>query len=181
MVDKITTNPQRSEAVVNKDGLPTDQAIEWNDDIELALNENLLGDSVKHPIYKANQSPSELPSPENNHGGIIFATGLTGLPDASFPLYASTDLGTTIFPINSVSNPGGITQFNHTFASTQVNREVIISGFVSNPTYNGTFKTTASGSGFFQISSIVFTGTETGGKFIFGSNWFSFLQNAVVV
>ena len=61
MADKITTNPQRSEPVVNKDGLPTDQAIEWNDDIELALNENLLGVAVQFRSYTVAQLTGATP------------------------------------------------------------------------------------------------------------------------
>ena len=67
MVDKITTNPQRSEAVVNKDGLPTDQTIEWFDDIELALNENLFGTAIIFKSYTVAQliTPLPLPPPFN--------------------------------------------------------------------------------------------------------------------
>lgn len=39
MIDEITTNPNRGEALVRKDGTPTKQMIEWFDDIELKLNE----------------------------------------------------------------------------------------------------------------------------------------------
>jgi len=33
--DPITTNPQRSEPIVDKEGLAEDQLIEWFDDIDL--------------------------------------------------------------------------------------------------------------------------------------------------
>ena len=68
MVDQITTNPQRSEAIVDKDGLPTDQQIEWNDDIELALNENLLGVAVQFRSYTVAQltgATPEIPASQN--------------------------------------------------------------------------------------------------------------------
>jgi len=38
MADPITTNPQRSEPLVDKEGMGNDQLIEWFDDIELRLN-----------------------------------------------------------------------------------------------------------------------------------------------
>lgn len=39
MVDEITSNPKRSDPIVNSEGLPTKQTIEWFDDIELKINE----------------------------------------------------------------------------------------------------------------------------------------------
>ena len=61
MVDKITTNPQRSEAITNKEGLPTDQTIEWFDDIELALNENLFGTAIIFKSYMVAQLTVTVP------------------------------------------------------------------------------------------------------------------------
>lgn len=39
MVDEITSNPKRSDPIVNSDGTPTKQTIDWFDDIELKINE----------------------------------------------------------------------------------------------------------------------------------------------
>ncbi len=61
MVDQITTNPQRSEPVVDKDGMPTDQLIEYFDDIHLALNENLLGVAVQNKSYTVAQLTGAIP------------------------------------------------------------------------------------------------------------------------
>ena len=61
MVDKITTNPQRSEPIADKDGVSTDQTIEWFDDIELALNENLLGEVVQFRSYTVAQLETIVP------------------------------------------------------------------------------------------------------------------------
>jgi len=55
MADEITTNPQRSERIVDENGLPTDQTIEWFDDIELAFNENLLRTGVAGKAYTVEQ------------------------------------------------------------------------------------------------------------------------------
>ena len=79
MVDQITTNPQRSEPVVNKVGLLTDQAIEWFDDIELALNENLLGEVVQFKSYTVAQlitivppaTTPEIPATDFLNGVVI--------------------------------------------------------------------------------------------------------------
>ena len=74
MVDKITTNPQRSEAITNKEGLPTDQTIEWFDDIELALNENLLGEAVQFRSYTVAQltgATPEIPASQNLDKAVI--------------------------------------------------------------------------------------------------------------
>ena len=38
MTDPITTNPQRSDPIVDKDGMANDQLIEFFDDLELRLN-----------------------------------------------------------------------------------------------------------------------------------------------
>lgn len=51
MVDEITTNPQRSEPMVDKEGLGTEQLIEYLEDIELAFNENLLGRAIIFRSY----------------------------------------------------------------------------------------------------------------------------------
>ena len=39
MIEEITSNPSRGSALVDKEGLPNRQLIEWFDDIELKINE----------------------------------------------------------------------------------------------------------------------------------------------
>lgn len=180
MGNPITTNPQRSEPVVTKDGLPTDAQIEFNDDIELALNENLLGNAVILPTYKANQSPSDLPDINATPGGLILVTGTSGFIDQSLLVAANTDLSTFEFSITSVTNPGGITQFNFVAVNVGLNRQVALAGFTVNPNYNGMFFVTASGFGFFQVNTITFSGNDTG-NFRFSNNWLRVLDNTIVV
>ncbi len=60
MPDPITTNPQRSEPMVDKEGLATDQLLEYFDDIELSLNESLLGASgIELKIYTVATLPPQ--------------------------------------------------------------------------------------------------------------------------
>lgn len=42
MVSEIVSNPNRSDPIVSKDGLPTKQTIEWFDDLELRINEIII-------------------------------------------------------------------------------------------------------------------------------------------
>lgn len=74
--------------------------------------------------------------------------------------------------ITSVTDNLGVARFNFTPGPTLfVGQIVDISGFVTNTTYNTTGTITATASGYFEISSIAFTGNETG----------TFAENAVVV
>ncbi len=180
MVDRITTNPQRSEPVVDEKGLPNNQLVEYMDDIELGLNSNLLGDSVIHRTYKLNQTPSELPDAEQNVEGIILVSGVQGL-NFSVPAF-SAEGDSTEFSIINVTDVGGVAQFNISPSiQLELNRQVVISGFVGNPTYNGIFKITDLGTGFFRISSIAFTGSETAAKFKFGSDWRDMFNFEIVI
>jgi len=73
MADEITTNPQRSDPVVDKEGLATDQLLEWFDDLELSLNESLLGVSgIELPIYTVATLPPQ------KTGFMIYVSDETG-------------------------------------------------------------------------------------------------------
>jgi len=74
--------------------------------------------------------------------------------------------------ITSVTDSSGIARFNFTAPPTLfVNQEVVISTFVTNTAYNGTFIITATGANFFESSAIDFGSDETG----------SFLSNSVTL
>ena len=168
---EITSKPDHGEQVMSED-VASSRLQLFYDDIEQSLNNNLLGDSVLHTIYLANQTPSALPEANQNVGGIIMVTGLSFL-EFSAPAYSAISKPGVNVPISitSVTNVGGIAQFNHILGTLENAREVIIFNYVTNPTYNGTFKISDSGNGFFRINSIDFTGDETGGEFIFGADW----------
>jgi len=183
MPDPITTNPQRSEQVVDKDGLPTDQQIEFNDDIELALNENLLGDSLKTTIYDVTM----LPLPQDNRGGIIFVTNIPLVTFGNIPVpcwAANPEPPFVLFSINNVTDNGsGIAQFNHTGNNVLVGERVNISGFIKpvNANYNVTeTKVTSATPSSFVISSISFADSETVGKYSRGSNWRNVLTGQII-
>lgn len=180
MVDKITTNPQRSEPVVNKEGLLTDQAIEWNDDIELIINETVGGDSITFPQYRL----GKLPPPFQNIGGIAFGeeTGALFLK----PVFVATPFDTTTFRINNVVEAAGVAQFNYTtgpLTALVVGEEVIIFGYTdpSRQIYNGTFQITIGvEDDFFRIASIPFAGSESNRDFMVGSAWRNVIDNGIV-
>lgn len=76
---------------------------------------------------------------------------------------AVADAAVSVEAINSVTDNSGIARFNFTAPPTLfVNQEVVISGFTTNTTYNGTFLATATGANFFEVSSIAFGTDETG-------------------
>ena len=75
MADAITTNPQRREPMVDKEGLGLDQLIEFFDEIELKLNQSLLGVSgVELPNY------SVINLPPQKTGFMIFVEDDVGGP-----------------------------------------------------------------------------------------------------
>lgn len=96
----------------------------------------------------------------NTSGGT---TGtFTAVADASVPAEA----------ITSVTDSGGIARFNFAAPPTLfVDQEVVISTFVTNTAYNGTFIITATGANYFEVSSIAFGSDETG----------SFLSNSITL
>jgi hypothetical protein len=79
---------------------------------------------------------------------------------------AVADASISAQAISSVTDSSGIARFNWTPGATvYVGQEVQVSGYVSNPTYNGTHIVTASGSGYYEVSSIAFGSNEATGSF----------------
>ncbi len=80
MPDPITTNPQRSEPLVDKDGMAEDQLIEFFDDIELSLNQNLLGDAIIFNSFTVAQLTGATPQvPASNFlNGAVIVSNETG-------------------------------------------------------------------------------------------------------
>jgi len=177
MVNPLTTNPQRSEPVVDKEGLPTDQQIEFNDDIEIAINESVGGDSTTFQSY----GEGELPLPSLNPNGIVFGRDPT--IDFRLPVFSAILTQLTIVNITSVTEDGGSGEavFNFTPGPTLAEgTEVNIQDFVSHPTYLGNFKVTFVNTGLFRISSILFAGSETVGKFTPIAAWRKFNDFSIV-
>jgi len=106
-------------------------------------------------------------SPIKGDGGALFDTsGATG----TFTVVADAAVSATA--ITSVTDSSGIARFNFTVGPTVfVNQEVVVSTFVTNTAYNGIFIITATGVGYFEVSSVPFGTTETG----------SFLSNSVTM
>ena len=85
--------------------------------------------------------------------GTFFNVGISGT------FTAVADTGITAETITSVTDQGGIAEFNHGGAPIFLNQRVTIADFVTNTTYNDTFIVTSAGPGVFQVG-IAFTGTE---------------------
>lgn len=167
MVDKITTKPVTDESIVDKDGNPTDQTIEWFDDLEIIINETVGGDAITFPSYAA----GALPLPSLNPNSMAF--GNDGTLDYRLPVFSAILETLTPVTINNVTDASGVAQFNFTPGPTlAVGEEVNISDFASHPTYLGNFKVSVVGIGFFRIASIAFAGSETSiGKFTPVAAW----------
>ncbi len=73
MIEEITSNPNRSDALVRKDGTPTKQMIDWNDDLELKINEIINERNRLDEFEKA-----DLPSASENQTLQIYVTDDTG-------------------------------------------------------------------------------------------------------
>jgi hypothetical protein len=61
MIEEITSNPNRSDPFVNKDGTPTPQLISWFDDLDLKINElanerNRLDEFAKAALPSASEN-----------------------------------------------------------------------------------------------------------------------------
>jgi hypothetical protein len=64
--------------------------------------------------------------------------------------------------ISSVETSGGVARFKFTpDSSLEFDDHVHIRGFITYTSYNGIFKPTSYGSGYFEVSSVPFVGTET--------------------
>lgn len=64
--------------------------------------------------------------------------------------------------ITSVTASSGVARFNYTGDAFSIGEYVSIAKFTSNPLYNGTYATTDTGAGYFEVSSISFGTNETG-------------------
>jgi len=125
--------------------------------------------SASQPIFNIDPAidvPVSLLNNRNIFDTEFFASGVTGtftvVADASVPAEA----------ITSVTDSSGVARFNFTAPPTLfVDQEVVISTFVTNTDYNGTFIITATGANFFEVASIAFGTDETG----------SFLSNSVTL
>jgi len=99
-------------------------------------------------------------------GGALFdESGVEG----SFTAVTDAAIGATA--ASAVSGTSAVLRINHGGPAVFVGQQVILSTFVTNTEYNGTFMATAVGAGFFEIESIPFGAAETG----------SFLSNSVTL
>ncbi len=79
MVDEITSNPKRSDPIVNKDRSPTKQTIDWFDDLELKINELAEERNKLEEFVKAS-----LPSASENQTLQIYVTDDIGGPTPAY-------------------------------------------------------------------------------------------------
>jgi len=92
--------------------------------------------------------------------GNYFQPGITGTFASVF------DETVALTTINSVTDSSGIARFNFTVGPTLfVNQQVDISNFVTQTNYNTTGIITATGAGFFEVSTIDFTADDATGDF----------------
>ena len=91
-------------------------------------------------------------SPANCEQVIYQVT--TPLPNTTYTVevngndfsYLSTGINVT-----SVTDNGGLAQFNHSGTDVIVGQEIVIAGYITNTDYNGTFTVTVAGSGTFEV------------------------------
>jgi len=94
-------------------------------------------------------------------GGEFFLTG-----GATGTFSSVGDFSISAQGISSVTDSGGVARFNFTPGPTvYVGQEVVISGYITNTNYNGIFFITATGSGFFETTEIIFGSDEATGSF----------------
>lgn len=98
----------------------------------------------------------QLTNSNTGSSGIaLFDTaGSTG----TFTAVSDTSIGGAI---TSVTDNGGIAVFNHAQPDLVVDELVVITGFITNTDYNGTFFVTAAGVGTFEVG-VAFGSNETG-------------------
>jgi len=76
------------------------------------------------------------------------------------------DATVALTAITSVTDSGGTARFNYTVGPTLfIHQQVEISGYITNPAYNGSFIIAAVGPGFFEIKLLLFGSDEAGGSF----------------
>ncbi len=98
-------------------------------------------------------------------GSVLFDTsGATG----TFSAVADASVPTET--ITSVSDSSGVARFNFTAPPTLfVNQEVVISGYGTRTSFNGTHIITATGAGYFEVASIDYEAGVDSGSFISNS------------
>ncbi len=112
------------------------------------------------------QKQVSIKDAHNSGSGDYFTTGTTGT------FTAVADASVSAEAITSVTNSSGVARFNFSAPPTLfVYQEVVISGFTTNTAYNGTYIITATGTNYFEVSSIDYGSDETG----------SFLSNSVTL
>ncbi len=91
----------------------------------------------------------------NSLGANFYKAGSGEIP------FTAVDDASIITPIviTSVSDVGGLAEFNYTGVAVHEHQEVVIVDFITNTTYNATFIITTSGAGTFQ-TGVAFTGSE---------------------
>ena len=96
-----------------------------------------------------------------NGSTLFFAASVTGA------ITAFADAAFASESITSVSDSSGVARFNFSAPPTLfVGQELTLSGYVTNTDYNVTGVITATGAGFFEISSVAFGTDEAGGAFV---------------
>lgn len=83
-----------------------------------------------------------------------------GFVTVSMPCFFTFLLDATA--ISSVSDNGGIARFNYTGSLKTIGQEIVISGFVINTDYNGTFTITAVDTTWFEVGVAFGTDEATG-------------------
>ncbi len=87
MIDEITSNPKRSDPIVNEDGSPSKQTIDWFDDIELKINE-IISERNRLDVFVIKNIPPdetpELPSASENQTLQIYVTDDVGGPTPAY-------------------------------------------------------------------------------------------------
>lgn len=76
-----------------------------------------------------------------------------------------TDAGIGATAISSVTDSSGSARFNHAGADVFVGQDVVVSAFATNTAYNGTYRVSVTGAGFFELEGVTF-GTNEAGSFL---------------
>jgi len=182
MAEEITSNPNPAEPIVDKEGLPTQQQIDWNDEIELFSRQ------VSNEIHSPDVfTVATLPDVTENAGRKVYVLGLFGASapqDTPVPCWAAVP-----FPygqtrtLTSVSNLAGGAQFNMVGGEGNIvhaGEKVLVSGYSPSSGYNGIHTASSnSGDGFFQVTSLPFTESGGGGYRVLG-NWRSEIDGTIV-
>lgn len=110
------------------------------------------------------QGSLDMTSCTNFNDFEFYEPGVQG----TFSAIADMSIGST--GITSVTDNSGQAQFNHAGSNVFVGQEVVVSGFITNTAYNGTYRVRATAAGSFELG-LPFGTTETG----------AFLSNSITV